>query len=593
VEGSASVATCTENGKEADEECTRCHDVKTGAEIEALGHDMVTDAAKAATCTEKGLTEGSHCSRCDNATIKQEEIEALGHEMTEHVAKPATFTEEGSKTYWTCSHEKDVYYKDVNGIESFENFAETVIPKLIPSQLITDINTKTFVAGGDWTEFTFSTVANGHAGVMVYGGSDFGVKYEDKIAALEYKAGDQWIDMKGQNFGGTNGFPMTDATSTFRVKFTNDATGKYAFTASMKAVEGDEVLCSLNVPFEVKSSSSNMPPMPSMPDEKWSISNSGSASANNAVTSVDVTNLTTASTDGKTEVKIDTDLGNKIVQNAVDNKSTEIVIDATQKSEKSVTSVIVLPEIIIQEISDKTDAAVTIIQNNVSISLDKGAVAAVANKVGKTGTVKLTTEIIKSTESEVVVELKLETTNGYVTEFEGGNVQVTVNVNDLLKDKKLVCVFIDDNGTYSKVGGFLNTDGTYTFTTTHFSQYAIMEESEADAVIKAQIADYAKDLTVKARTIKTKKGNIKVTVSADVQYITSAGYTIDYKFYKSTKSNAEYKRVVTKNTNSCIFTSGKKGKTYYFKATLVVKDENGNTVYTTKLRQCKYGKRTK
>ena len=86
---------------------------------------------------------------------------------------------------------------------------------------------------------------------MVTGGSDFGVLYEDKIAALEYKAGDQWINMKGQNFGGSDGFPMADATSTFRVKFTDDAAGTYSFKAAMTPVDGNQKLCEIEVPFVV------------------------------------------------------------------------------------------------------------------------------------------------------------------------------------------------------------------------------------------------------------------------------------------------------------------------------------------------------
>ncbi len=52
-------------------------------DIDALGHDIVTDAAVAPTCTETGLTAGSHCSRCDDKTVKQEIVEALGHSFTE------------------------------------------------------------------------------------------------------------------------------------------------------------------------------------------------------------------------------------------------------------------------------------------------------------------------------------------------------------------------------------------------------------------------------------------------------------------------------------------------------------------------------
>lgn len=48
------------------------------AELPALGHDLVTDAALAATCTQNGLTEGFHCTRCAYR-IEQTETEALGH----------------------------------------------------------------------------------------------------------------------------------------------------------------------------------------------------------------------------------------------------------------------------------------------------------------------------------------------------------------------------------------------------------------------------------------------------------------------------------------------------------------------------------
>ena len=122
------------------------------------------------------------------------------------------------------------------------------------STMSTDIGEKTFIAGSNgWVEFSFSTTANGDAGKMVYGTSDFATQYEDKIAALEYKQGDQWLDMKGQDFGNPDvGFPMSDATSTFRVKFTEDAAGTYNFTASMMPVEGGEALCSIDVPFTVQ-----------------------------------------------------------------------------------------------------------------------------------------------------------------------------------------------------------------------------------------------------------------------------------------------------------------------------------------------------
>ena len=52
------------------------------AEGEALGHDIVTDAAVAPTCTETGLTAGEHCTRCDHV-VAQEVVDALGHTWVE------------------------------------------------------------------------------------------------------------------------------------------------------------------------------------------------------------------------------------------------------------------------------------------------------------------------------------------------------------------------------------------------------------------------------------------------------------------------------------------------------------------------------
>ena len=159
---------------------------------------------------------------------------------------------------------------------SFNVFFDLTVsaPDPIPATMSTDVGEKTFVAGGDWVEFTFSTDANDDAGTLVYGGSDFGVLYEDKIAGLEYKAGDQWIDMKGQNFGGA-GFALTDADSTFRVKFTEDAAGDYTFVASMKRVEDDSVVCSVEVPFTVQAPAAD--PIPDIKFPYWGLGILGGA----------------------------------------------------------------------------------------------------------------------------------------------------------------------------------------------------------------------------------------------------------------------------------------------------------------------------
>ncbi len=121
----------------------------------------------------------------------------------------------------------------------------------VHATMSTDIGEKTFVAGSTApVEFTFTTVANDDAGIIVKGISDFGVRYEDKLSVLDYFNGTEWEGMIGREFGG-QGFPMMDATAKFRAAFAENTAGDYSFTASMKRVDDSSILCSVDVPFIV------------------------------------------------------------------------------------------------------------------------------------------------------------------------------------------------------------------------------------------------------------------------------------------------------------------------------------------------------
>ena len=165
--------------------------------------------------------------------------------------------------------------------------------------------------------------------------------------------------------------------------------------------------------------------------------------------------------------------------------------------------------------------------------------------------------------------------------------------------KKLICVYIDDNGTYHKVSGQLNADGTYTFTTRHFSRYAIMAEKDVDKIIAEQIANVEKmvgKLSLKARSSKTSKGNIKVKVitdADDIKALENLGYTVKYKFYRSTKKASSYKAKFETSGKTYTNTTGKKGTRYYYKARVMVYDPQGNLIAKSALKQCKYACRTK
>ena len=328
--------------------------------------------------------------------------------------------------------------------------------------------------------------------------------------------------------------------------------------------------------------------IPSLPSDN-DITNSGSGF--DASTSVDVSDKTTV-TDSKAETKVDADLGNKIVENALKNNSTDVVINAGTSAGDSAGSTVTLPESTVKALAKDTEASVTIKTDSAEVSLDKDAVAAVAAQAGSEGEVKLVVETKEQNKNKVEIELTLVTSNGTVSSFNGGTVTVTVPVSQELADKKVVCVYIDENGKYHKVDGAINEEGThYTFTTGHFSTYAVMSEEDAEAVIRQQTADEqkAKIKQVKAIvTLSTKglKKGIRVTVKVpDDQKADKTGIIIYRSTSKTAKTYAVYKKVATKDSTYIIrntknvkgqnLTAGKK---YYYKVR-AYKVIDGKTYY--------------
>ncbi len=124
--------------------------------------------------------------------------------------------------------------------------------------------------------------------------------------------------------------------------------------------------------------------------------------------------------------------------------------------------------------------------------------------------------------------------------------------------------------------------------------------AEAEAIKAAEDGSAAtfdvqkavKELTLKARSSKLKSGNVKIVLNGDLSEIEKNGYTVKYKFYRSTKKAKGYKAAVTKDAPNYLNTAGKKGKMYYYKAKVMVYDKDGNLVAKTELKQCKYANRT-
>ena len=303
----------------------------------------------------------------------------------------------------------------------------------------------------------------------------------------------------------------------------------------------------------------------------------------------------TVSKGGQTTTTVDKQVADKLAETAVKNNSEEIVINAVTKNQSAASSTkaseVTIPVDTLQTIAEKTNANITIKTNVAEVKMDNKAAEAVASQA-QTGTVTVVAEKVKEDAKEVYFELKVVASSGEViSDFNGGNVAVTVNVPDSLNGKKMVCVYIDENGYWHKVPGQLNANGTYTFTTGHFSTYAIMLEEEADAVIAEQQAAKTEQIikgveatTLKATSSKTAKG-IKIT------WTKSKGYKVDYfEIYRSTKKNSGYGKkpfYTTKSSTAGYYVNSKglkKGTKYYYKVrgVRVIDGQKYYTEYSTK-----------
>ncbi len=127
---------------------------------------------------------------------------------------------------------------------------------------------------------------------------------------------------------------------------------------------------------------------------------------------------------------------------------------------------------------------------------------------------------------------------------------------------------------------------------------AAEEPTDDTAANVAKAKSITADLKLAARSSKTAKKNIKAVLKSDaevkasIQELKDLGFTVKYRFYRSTKKAASYKSAVTKKAATYTNTSGKKNTKYFYKVQVRVYDENGKLVAKTALKQCKYASRT-
>ena len=342
---------------------------------------------------------------------------------------------------------------------------------------------------------------------------------------------------------------------------------------------------------------------------------SGSA-ATTSPTEVKVTEKKNADGTKETvaESKVSTDNQKEILKQAAEKKSAEIILEVSKTDSKGADSVQLSLEVsFVKNVSDKTDADLTVNTENGKVTLDQETIKTVlAEAKGATITLEVT-KVAKPTEAQKqaaganghLLKLTIKSGDKVISDFNKGKVKVVAEIVSKLLDKKVAAIHIADDGKIEQLAGKVLTIGGkkfYEFTTPHFSTFALVDADELGLDVAEEPQTDVKALTAKltpvARSAKTAKKNVKVTVSLDkqdkaiIKELKDAGYTVKYRFYRSTKKAAGYKAAVTKKTASYTNTSGKKGKKYYYKVQVRVYDANGKLAAKTALKQCRYASRT-
>ena len=294
----------------------------------------------------------------------------------------------------------------------------------------------------------------------------------------------------------------------------------------------------------------------------------------NATTSANLSNNILIS-DKVATAKVELNVAEKILSKAVENKSKKIVIDALSKNKTEAASTVVaqvdVPKMLLEALAATTEADVNFKTNVAEVTMDNAAAGAVAKQAAG-DTVQLIVKKVDETADKVEFQLKVVCSKGKeIHDFKGGKAAVTVSIPATMAEKEIVCVYIDDNGSMSKVTLQKNADGTYTFFTGHFSTYALMTAEEADEAIAAQkketlaaLAD--QKLTARSKIVAMKNGKKAVKIT----WYNKKGKIMDFdgvEIYRSTKKNSGYgkKPISTSATGKYYNTAIKSGTRYYYR----------------------------
>ena len=305
------------------------------------------------------------------------------------------------------------------------------------------------------------------------------------------------------------------------------------------------------------------------------------------------------------------EIAKELAKQAESNKSDLVTI--TVKSGDASWTEIAIPKDSLTSIAKDSKADLLLKTNRTQVRFAHDALTALTTgQTGDTITISINekaalTDAQKSAEPVIGKTGKLFTVSAkagdkFLTDLGGAKAGVSLPLSDALKGKDILLVSIDENGICTVLPHSVetvNNESYLTFETDRLGTFAAVEKADAEKEISAQKQARAKallqDVKLQVKTTKTSKKSVKAQVSVKnnktaIKELKAMGYTVKYRFYRSTKKASGYRDLKTKSVSTFTNTKGVKGTRYYYKARVFVYD--GKTlVAKSTLKQCSYGTR--
>ena len=304
------------------------------------------------------------------------------------------------------------------------------------------------------------------------------------------------------------------------------------------------------------------------------------------------------------------EIAKELAKQAEANKSDLVTI--TVKSGDASWTDIAIPKDSLASIAKDSKADLLLKTDRTQMRFAHDALTALTAVTGDTITISINekaalTDAQKSAEPVIGKTGKLFTVSAkagdkLLTDLGGAKAGVSLPLSDALKGKDILLVSIDENGICTILPHSIETIGSdsyLSFETDRLGTFVAVEKADAEKEISAQkqarVKALLQDVKLQVKTTKTSKKSVKAQVSVKnnktaIKELKAMGYTVKYRFYRSTKKASGYKALKTKSVSTFTNTKGVKGTRYYYKARVFVYD--GKTlVAKSTLKQCSYGTR--